>query len=303
MRRLTLRSFILGAILALLISGNAVAETSETSLKETIEFLSGLDSRIPGYEGNVKARDYIYEAFNQSGLQNVQQEEFFVTVPVDKGARLLRFARNDRRGEEIKLYSLWPNMVKTSSLPPEGISGKLIYAGAGEYEDYNGADPGQAIVALEFNSGTNWLKAASLGAKAIIFIEPLDTMRIEAERKFVEVPVNVPRYMLPRENIKLLEKMQGETITLKAGMDWEKAKAWNIYGFIPGKNEELSEELIAISAYYDSMSVVPGKAPGAEARTSPERSRGGRPRPSRTRGPPPRPVAWRPRVSRTQPFR
>ncbi len=230
------------------------------SLKDTMEFLSNLGSRLPGYEGNIKAADYVYEIFNQLGLEEVRKEDFSVTIPMDKGASL-----EGPGGEKIKLYCLWPNMVRTSTLSQEGISGKLIYAGKGEYKDYNGYDLEDAVVALDFNCGTNWLKAAGLGAKAIIFVEPEETMRIEAERKFVEVPLNVPRFMLAREKIKLLKSMQGEKITLKARMEWEKVKSWNICGFIQGKDENLSKELVVISAYYDSISVVPMKAPGAES--------------------------------------
>ena len=237
-----------------------ILEASDISSKETVEFLSNLGSRMPGYDGNIKAADYIYKIFNQLGLEDIKREEFYVTVPIDKGASL-----KGLRGERIELYSLWPNMVRTSTLPPEGINGKLIYAGEGEYKDYNGYDLEDAIVMLDFNCGTNWLKAAGLGAKAIIFVEPEETMRIEAERKFVEVPLNIARFLLPREQIKLLKTMQGEKVTLKARMDWEKAKTWNIYGLIPGKDEKLSKELVVISAYYDSISVVPRKAPGAES--------------------------------------
>jgi len=233
---------------------------SPISLRERIDFFSALGSRMPGYEGNIKAADYIYGAFNQLDLKDVKREEFSVTVPVDKGASL-----EGLRGEKIELYSLWPNMVRTSTLPPEGINGKLIYAGEGKYSDYNGYELKEAVVVLDFNCGTNWLKAAGLGAKAIIFIEPLETMRKECERKFVDAPLNVPRFMLPREKIEYLKKLYGSNITLKARMDWKKVKTWNIYGFIPGKDEELSRELVAISAYYDSISVVPGKAPGAES--------------------------------------
>jgi hypothetical protein len=230
------------------------------SLKRTIKFLSSPGSRIPGYEGNIKAADYVFKTFEQIGLEELRKEEFFVTVPIDKGASI-----EMPGGEKIKLYCIWPNMVRTSTLPRGGVRGKLIYAGKGEYEDYNGYEIKGSVIALDFNCGKNWLKAAELGAKAIIFIEPEETVRIEAEKKFVEVPINVPRFMLPREKISLLDEMEGHQVVLKAKMQWESVPAWNIIGFSPGKDDELSSEFVAISAYYDSISVVPAKAPGAES--------------------------------------
>ena len=235
-------------------------ESSDTSPRGTIEFLSNLGSRIPGYEGNAKAADYIYEIFSELGLEELRREELPVTVPVDKGASL-----KGPGGARIELYCLWPNMVRTPTLPREGVKGKLIYGGKGEYKDFNGYELENAVVVLEFNCGKNWLKAAELGARAIIFVEPEETMRIEAERKCVEVPINVPRFMLPREKFELIKNMEGHDVTLKANMQWQKVPTWNIFGLIPGKDEKLSQELIAISAYYDSISVVPMKAPGAES--------------------------------------
>ncbi len=170
------------------------ASDAETipSLKRTIESLSSLGSRIPGYEGNIKAADYVFKAFEQIGLKELRKEEFSVTVPIDKGASL-----EMPGGERIKLYCIWPNIVRTSTLPREGVRGKLIYAGKGEYRDYNGCEIEGSIVALDFNSGNNWLKAAELGAKAIIFIEPEETVRIEAEKKFAKEPINVPPFHAP----------------------------------------------------------------------------------------------------------
>lgn len=248
----------------MLLGGIAAAETSDVSLKATMEFLSNLGSRAPGYEGNLKAADYIEETFKEIGLKDIKREEFWVTMPMDKGASL-----EGERGEKIELYSLWPNMVRTSSLPADGISGKLVYAHKGEYKDYIGYELKDSVVMLDFNCGTNWLKAASLGARAIIFIEPLETMRLEAERKFIEVPLNVPRFMCPADQAKFLEKVAaGGKVFLKARMEWEKVKTWNIYGIIPGQDEKLSKELVVISAYYDSISIVPCQAPGAEASSS-----------------------------------
>merc|ERR1712000_719038 len=58
--------------------------------------------------------------------------------------------------------------------------------------------PRGSIVLADFNSGTKWINAAMLGAKAVIFIEPEITMRGEAENKFLTVPANIPRFWIRR---------------------------------------------------------------------------------------------------------
>ena len=236
------------------------AKAYPQNLNSDIKYFSGLDSRMPGYKGNSASADYIYKTLKNIGLTDLKKEEIYVTVPIDKG-----FSLQTSANEKIQLYSLWPNMVRTSTLPKDGIKGEIVFGGKGEYSDYNGKDIKNKIVVLDFNSGKNWAKAAGLGAKAIIFSEPYDTGRLEAEKKFTEVPIDVPRFMAPKSKINQIKKLEGREVTLKGRMEWQKVKTWNISGLIPGKNKNLSKQTIALSAYYDSTSVVPSKAPGAES--------------------------------------
>jgi len=64
----------------------------------------------------------------------------------------------------IPIHALWPNLVRTSTTPPGGITGKLHYVGQGEWKDFNDLDPAGAVVMMDFNSGVNWQRAAILGA-------------------------------------------------------------------------------------------------------------------------------------------
>ena len=244
-------------------SGAVGEGARDSGFVESLTFLSGLTSRVPGYAGNRQAADYVYEQFRQAGLQELTREGIEVTVPVDHGAVL-----ESIDGGRLALSCVWPNLTRTSSTSPEGISGKLVYARDGGYECYNGLSKAElqgAVVVLEFNTAANWLKAADLGAAAIVFIEPEETMRREAEKKTADVPVDVPRYLLSREHRDELMRLVGQRVTVKGRMTWEKAESWNIFGFIPGADEELAEELVVLSAYYDSISIVPAKAPGADA--------------------------------------
>jgi hypothetical protein len=99
---------------------------------------------------------------------------------------------------------MYPNGVAPSTTPQDGLKGRLIYAGVGSPRDYNGMDVNGSIVALDFNSGMNWITAADLGARAIVFLEmpgapgQSPTTRGEAERKFSALPVELPRFYAPR---------------------------------------------------------------------------------------------------------
>ena len=47
-------------------------------------------------------------------------------------------------------------------------------------------------------------------------------------------------------------------------MTWERRVGQNIRGFLEGGDPSLRDELIVLTAYYDSMSIVPAMAPGAD---------------------------------------
>jgi len=244
-----------------------------------IQQLSSITSRVSGYSGNHLAAGYVEMMFRDIGLQNIHSEEFEVVSPVDLGARL-----ELPGGETVPLYCMWPNYVRTSKLPPEGISGNIIYGGEGQTESLNGKTVKDSIVLAEFNSSTRWLDAVMLGAKAIIFIEPEKISLNQVDTKFLSIPLSVPRFWLSRAGLEQILKhvapgttyssraqpldSLGKTTTLRstvfADMKWKQSTSSNIFGEVPGTDPELKDQVVIIESYYDSMSVAPALAPGAE---------------------------------------
>lgn len=225
-----------------------------------VRFFSSLKSRVPGYEGHKKALNFIEKKFKQAGLKNIKKEKFTVAVPVEKEAYL------EYNGKRIKLHCLWPNLVRTPTTPPEGIEGILIYGKDGDLRNFEGKDLKKSIVVLDFNSGSRWTTLSMLGVKAFIFLESDDISREEAERKFLSVPLNVPRFYATKENIpQILKLARSESkVKIYGRMDWENVTDYNIYGFMEGRDENLKKEIIIIESFYDSISVVPSIAPGAD---------------------------------------
>ncbi len=240
------------------------AEVDEARLRGTIEHLASLGSRVTGYPGARKAADHIAAQLAAIGLENVRTQTFRVAVPIDRGATL----RIEGLADEVPLRCLWPNLVRTPTLPRDGLTGPLIYAANAQPTDFDGKDVAGAIVLLEFNCKTDWLNAFLLGARAVIFVEPQEPIRQEAEAKFLTVPADCPRFWLSRRDAgKLLPPVRSSGVapqaTLTARMDWENAEAANVLAELPG-TEPSCDDVIVLSAYYDSMSVVPALSPGAE---------------------------------------
>ena len=222
-----------------------------------IHNLSSLGTRVTGYLGCERAADYIKEQFRSFGLK-VEVQEYPVLIPIDRGANITV----QRSGEIFEAYPLWPNMIQCSPTPPEGITAPLIYVGSGDLEDFDGKRVEGSIVLMDFNSLDNWLNALKLGAKAVIFIEPEETVRMEAESKVILTPVYFPRVYVSRESGERLKELAGEnaTVTLRSSMRFEWRTGRNIIGILDGEKDN---EIIILAAHYDSWSPVPSKAPGA----------------------------------------
>ena len=136
--------------------------------------------------------------------------------------------------------------------------------------------PQGSVALIDFNSSTKWINAAMLGSKAVLFIEPETTIRGEAENKFLTVPANIPRFWISKEDADELLTMLGEGegqadssgqklyARLTSTITWEQRIGQNIRGFLEGGDPTLKDELVVITGYYDSMSVVPAMAPGAD---------------------------------------
>lgn len=241
-------------------------EIDPAALNETVRTLSSFPSRVAGYPGADAAADYIEKKFREIGLSNVRREEFTVTVPV---VDMKEPASLELEGRRYTLHPLWPNLVRTSQLPRDGLTAPLIYADDGALTKFNGRDVEGSVVMVEFNSSSNWLNAPRLGAKAVIFVEPSDTMRGEAESKFLSIPVAIPRFWISKRDaaalIPRLSRRNVPTVTLRCRMPWERRPAYNILAEIPGIDPEMRKQIIVLESFYDSMSMVPSKAPGAES--------------------------------------
>lgn len=295
--RILKQRWLVGCLGAVISLWPAVADAADVKAGDdrgpiqTVRELSRFRSRVTGYPGCDAAALLIEQRFRQIGLSDIAVDEFHVVVPYDRGASVQILESPAKRESYLKveLSCLWPNYVRTPKLPTAGVEGQLIYVKDGNLRHFNGKQVMGAIVLVDFDSSTQWLNASMLGARAIVFIEPDAAFRREAEEKFLKIPVSVPRFWLSKQSLAALGSNLSETplegkalldylaalgleqsarVRLKADMTWEERTAKNVIGRIPGTDPELKEQTIIIEAYYDSMSVVPAEAPGAEAACS-----------------------------------
>ncbi|UCH34892.1 MAG: M28 family peptidase [Armatimonadota bacterium] len=254
------------------------SEVNVDNLRRHVETLASFPSRVTGYRGCKQAEEYVYGYLKSLGVEDLTKEPFVTSAPVNRGSSLELLGES---GGQITIYPLWPNSVRTSQLPPEGLTGRLVWGGTGELTELSGQPLEGSIVLFDFRCGNRWLNGPRLGAKAVIFVEPDEpSIRGESESKYLSVPINIPRFWLPRRDaLRVLARLESTAEVLgrlKCDMGWllptdetEKAgilyRGHNIIGTIAGTDSELKNEVVVINAYYDSMCIVPEIAPGAES--------------------------------------
>ena len=249
-------------------TSGAAGNDVEERVRRDIALLSSLGSRVVGYPGHAAAADFVERRFREVGLVDVRRDTFEVVVPVDHGASLHLLETAQR----LPLHGLWPNLVRTPTLPKEGVAAPMFYAGSGTYPELDGQRLEGRVALLEFNSQLNWLDLAALGVRAIIFIEPQHTTNYEAQRKFSLAPLDVPRFWIDRAaGDALRRRLRDGTqvpVELYGRMDWERRPAWNIEASVPGQGATDTTGAVYLHAYYDGSSVVPGLDPGAGTASS-----------------------------------
>jgi hypothetical protein len=262
--------------------GKFSKEVKQSELERHIRTLSSFDPRLAGYPGATAAAEYIVGELKKLGLNDASggktdpdlpaklpyREAYWVTVPWVEKQSTVEVVAGDAVVATYPVYPLWPNLVRTSQLPEEGKTYELIYGGDGRLASFNGKNMEGTAVLMDFNCGSKWLNAPRLGAQAVIFVEPDTTTRGEAEAKFLRIPINIPRFWIPRNDAySLMARLKAEpkvVVRIKCRMGWQRRPAWNIVAEIPGTDAELKKQTIYLTAYYDSMSIVPELSPGAD---------------------------------------
>ncbi|MEM2613295.1 MAG: FtsX-like permease family protein [Nitrososphaerota archaeon] len=233
-----------------------VGEFNYENIFKHINIISSFGSRITGYNGSFKTAEYIANQLSSYGLE-VVPHNYKVVVPVDEGSRVTILGSSE---ETYEAYAIWPNGIQTSPTPPEGLIGHLIYVGRGDLKDFDGKNVDGSIVLMDYESGDNWLNAAKLGAKGVIFIAPLwSSTYAEALKKFLDTPLYFPKVCVSYEvGIRLKEAADaGFSVRIDSRMRYREVTAQNIIGILPGSK---NDEIIIISSHYDSWASVPALA-------------------------------------------
>ncbi|MEI6148662.1 MAG: FtsX-like permease family protein [bacterium] len=219
--------------------------------------------RYTGSPGFYRTEALILGAFRDAGLE-VQTQEFEVTVPVTEYCEILD--ETGRPLEGVQLYPFMPAGLQPTALPPEGIKADLVVTENLDVKYLSGHDPSNTIVLTYLDSASDWVSLAGIGVQAVIVREDDLAKRL---RDSPDKPglwkdlafnreIEFPRFVVRGP----LDQWAGKALTVRCKVTWQTRKVRNILGRLRGADS--AREALVLSAYYDSYSLVPELAPGAE---------------------------------------
>jgi len=235
---------------------------------EDIQALSALEDRSTGTPGNTAAATYIKNRLAGLGFDIVGSQRFAVPVMRHQDSRL----KISDKGPTISILPFFGNAVSPQAIPAPGIKAPLVYAGTGEPQAYNGKEVEGAVVLMELDSARHWEYAATMGARAVIYVDRGNSPNILFKEKFELSPVQFPRFWMSLDQAREVfgsfdnpvAPLVLDQVTLTSDIRWQAAITENIYCLIPGDDPELQEKMVMIEAFYDSSVNVAGQSPGTD---------------------------------------
>ncbi|MEO6436816.1 MAG: hypothetical protein ABIP55_13790, partial [Tepidisphaeraceae bacterium] len=242
------------------------AQVDATKFRADLDALCQSPSRIIGSEGYDRAAQYIEAEITKLPNVELKTHEYAVMVPTTASATI------DLGGGRVEpVYPFWPAHVRVCSTPPNGIAGKLVYAGECRYEQLRPASLDGQIAVVEASAGSRWVEASYLGARAVLILGTTETSWSDLSAHDLRIPVNLPRFYVPPG--KLADELRAGKLasaTVKATVQWQRRTALNFYALVRPRIKQpdswsasLPPAAMMFSVRFDATSLVPDLAPGA----------------------------------------
>jgi|GEM_PF-832350 len=217
--------------------------------------------RLAGTPGFYNTERLIARTFKEAGLEVIEQR-FQVVTPVTEYCEILD--ANGKPLPDVTLYPFEPSGLAPIVTPPNGVSGKLVVTASTNPLDLVDKPLEKSIVLNQSMSNVAWAALASMDVKAIIVKEgetdrnPDPDQPLPWTSMLTQYDVQYPRFYVRGP----LENYAGRELTVRCKVTWQSKPVKNIIGVLRGGGD--TREALVVNAYYDSYSVIPELAPGAE---------------------------------------
>lgn len=239
-------------------------------VEKTMALLRGAEVRFPGSPGNLAVEARIDSLFKASGFQH-GEIRFHAPVFKPGAARLIPSG-----GKPVTMHAMHPSAIRPGNFAHTNFAARVVYAGRGQAEDLkalDGKNLAGAVVLMEFESGREWHSLLRFGVEGFVFIGQTNRYYpSEVTDKVHGTEVRVPRYFVSaadgaelRDGIK---RAPGGILDARIEAEpsfWEDAILRDLWVLIPGSDKNLQQEIVAITAPIDCLSLVPELATGAQS--------------------------------------
>ncbi|MCE9613842.1 MAG: M28 family peptidase [Lentisphaerae bacterium] len=213
--------------------------------------------RLCGTPAGEAAADYLAQRLRDVGVKTVMVQPF---PSVQTSVRRCEMTV-EGRGDPLPLLPMRPNGILPPTTPPEGLAGRLVRLDVGAIGELAAADVRDAVAVMDYNAGDGWLRALRFGARAVVFVRggACDAGSPHA----VAANVNLPRFYYEGDPSAL---PTGREAVIHSEVVWDAVTGRNVIGFIPGLAPTFAqgkEEVVILSAPFDSFGDVPERSPGA----------------------------------------
>lgn len=252
------------ALLGVCLSASSVAAAAEDAeflarVKADTQWLTSYGTRQVGTPAHATLQNDLLAKLRSVPGVKVWTDEFPVVVPVHE-ATYLEIAGGTWAGRH-PILPLWPDGARLNTTPTNGIDGRLIYIGDGEYDRLPARSLQGNIAVMELSASANFRQAFDFSAVAVIFLESSKAgVLATAQTSFYK-----PRYYVSAGP--LAEALRANAVAagrIVSRSRWDTVTARNLYVGVnvPGTKGVAP---YAVVAPYDSMSVLMGDAPGADS--------------------------------------
>lgn len=251
--------------LALLSVAAAAASESPiaSATRADTDWLANVETRVVGTAEHDRIQRQFIEQVMAVPNVRVWTQRFPVVVPKIEQAEL-SFAAGKLAGTH-RVYPFWPALARLNTTPADGIDGQLIYVGMAGADELPAKSLRGNIAVMEIGARDRWQDAYNAGARAVIVLGSENETNVDSENHLSNLPINVPRFYVPPGSLaEALRHLPPTAARLYCKASWETATATNVYALVQPATKS-AEPALTLSVPFDSMSVVPELAPGADA--------------------------------------
>ncbi|HEY0009560.1 MAG TPA: ABC transporter permease [Tepidisphaeraceae bacterium] len=265
------KRFVTRLLLGLLLCvPSARAAVDADTFERDLSALANAPTRSIGTPGYNAAIDYLQQQISTLPGVDLKVHDYSVMVPHTSEATMTV------DGHSLDIYPFWPAAVRLNTTPTEGLQGKLVYCGNGDYPQLAPGALDGAIAVIESAGRDKWRSLPYFGAKAVIVLGSADLSYNHLRSHELHIPVHLPRFFIPdgetATRIRRGDLIGQADVRVQGG--WQAAKARNLYAYVAPKDSlpvprtrqgDAGQPWAALTIVtsVDTSAIVPDLAPAA----------------------------------------